>query len=168
MSTEILTELQNLRREMTTLRTLVSQGVSYLRDAESEIPERIRRFSHHMHSIHDIKYMYEELGVDVPKHILTELERVDDRWRQLMAEEYAEGGTFNKVRREMATDPTNRYDHTKQLAAPTHTKINQENDNATRKSEFLAGRLDQNGAGIAGGESVVSSGDGTDAGEPLD
>lgn len=140
---EILAELQNLRREFTTLRVLVSEGIRYLRDAESEIPERIRRFTHHMHSIHDIKYMYEELGVTPPQHLLVELERVDDRFRQLIAEENAEGGTFSKVRREMATDTANRYDHTRQLAAPTHTKITKENDVETRKREFLQNGLDK-------------------------
>ena len=115
-------ELANIRRELATLRQLVSQGVSYLRDAEAEIPERIRRFTHHMHSIHDIKYMYEELGVKPPNYLMQELERVDDRFRQLMAEENAEGGIFNKVRREMASDPQNRYDHTRQLPGPTHKK----------------------------------------------
>ena len=115
-------ELANIRRELATLRQLVSQGVSYLRDAEAEIPERIRRFTHHMHSIHDIKYMYEELGVKPPDYLMQELERVDDRFRQLMAEENAEGGIFNKVRREMASDPQNRYDHTRQLPGPTHKK----------------------------------------------
>lgn len=116
------TELQEIRRELGTIRKLLSEGIRYLRDAETEIPERIRRFSHHMHSIHDIKYMYEELGVAVPSHILTELERVDDRFRQLIAEENAEGGAFSKVRREMASDPENRYDHTRQLPKPTHVK----------------------------------------------
>jgi hypothetical protein len=122
MTDDLLHELKNMRKELSTLRQLVSQGVSYLRDAEAEIPERIRRFTHHMHSIHDIKYMYEELGVKPPEHLLKELERVDDRFRQLIAEENAEGGTFSKVRREMASDPFNRYDHTRQLAGPTHTK----------------------------------------------
>ena len=118
------TELADIRRELATIRTLLGEGIRYLRDAETEIPERIRRFTHHMHSIHDIKYMYEDLGVAVPAHINHELERVDDRFRQLIAEENAEGGTFSKVRREMATDPQNRHDHTRQLAAPTHTKGN--------------------------------------------
>lgn len=119
---EVLVELQNIRRECATTRSLVGEALFALRDAEKEVPERIRRFSHHMHSIHDIKYMHEELGVPVPPHILRELERVDDRWRQILAEENAEGGTFNKVRREMASDPNNRYDHTKALPGPTHTK----------------------------------------------
>lgn len=117
-----MTELTEIRRELTTLRQLMSEGIRYLRDAETEIPERIRRFSHHMHSIHDIKYMYEELGVAVPDHIKEELQRVDDRFRQLLAEEYAEGGTFSRVRREMATDTNNRFDHTRALPGPTHTK----------------------------------------------
>ena len=143
MSNELLEEIKNLRREMATIRGLVGEAVVYLRDAESEIPERIRRFSHHMHSIHDIKYMYEELGVHPPEHLLKELERVDDRFRQLIAEENAEGGAFNKVRREMASDPANRYDHTRQLAAPTHTKLTKEPDNETRKSEFLKRRVNE-------------------------
>lgn len=109
-------------QELKGIRGLLSEGIRYLREAESEIPERIRRFSHHMHSIHDIKYMYEELGVAVPDHIKIELERVDDRFRQLILEEFAEGGTLNKVRREMASDPKNRYEHTRQLPGPTHTK----------------------------------------------
>ena len=119
---DLLVELKNIRKEQSTIRALVGEALFALRDAEREIPERIRRFSHHMHSIHDIKYMHEELGVPPPDYLLKELERVDDRFRQLIAEENAEGGTFSKVRREMASDPQNRYDHTRQLPGPTHKK----------------------------------------------
>jgi hypothetical protein len=115
-------DLRELRREMTTIRKLLGEVISYIRDAESEIPERIRRFMNYMHDLHDIKYMYEELGHSVPPHHLREMERCDDRFRQLVAEENAEGGTFSKVRREMAEDPANRWDHTRQLAPPTHLK----------------------------------------------
>ena len=135
------TELAEIRRELATIRNLLSEGVRYLRDAESEIPERIRRFTHHMHSIHDIKYMYEELGVHPPKYLMDELERVDDRFRQLMAEENTEGGVFSKVRRDMATDPKNRYDHTRQLAAPTHVK--EKPTDETRPSEPKQDGLNQ-------------------------
>ena len=120
------TELADIRRELATIRSLLSEGIRFLRDAESEIPERIRRFTHHMHSIHDIKYMYEDVGVAGPPHVMREVERLDDRWRQLLAEENAEGGAFSKVRREMATDPKNRYDHTRLLQAPTHQKEKKE------------------------------------------
>lgn len=125
-------EMADVRRELATMRQLLSEGIRYLRDAEAEIPERIRRFSHHMHSIHDIKYMYEELGVVPPPHLLVELERVDDRFRQIIAEENAEGGAFAKIRREMATDPKNRYDHARALPPPTHTK-EKPNEDQTRR-----------------------------------
>jgi hypothetical protein len=115
-------DIRELRREMTTIRKLLGEVISYIRDAESEIPERIRRFMNYMHDLHDIKYMYEELGHSVPQHHLREMERCDDRFRQLVAEENAEGGTFSKVRRDMASDPENRWDHTRQLAKPTHLK----------------------------------------------
>lgn len=137
---DLLVELKNIRREQSTIRSLVGEALVALRDAESEIPERIRRFTHHMHSIHDIKYMYEDVGVPVPTHIMREIERLDDRFRQLVAEENAEGGTFSKVRREMASDKNNRYDHTRELPAPTHTK---ESLDETRPSVSLGNGLDQ-------------------------
>lgn len=109
----IAQELGMIRQGMTTVLT-------YIRDAEAEVPEKMRRFMNYMHDLHDIKYMYEELGHTVPAHQLREMERCDDRFRQLMAEQNAEGGAINKVRRDMASDPANRWDHTRQLAAPTH------------------------------------------------
>jgi hypothetical protein len=97
--------------------------------AETEIPEFMRRFANYMHDMHDIKYMYEDVGASVPAHILRECERLDDRYRQLVTELHADGGAFEKVRREMAKDPANRWDHTKFLEPP------KENGNETGKSE---------------------------------
>jgi len=51
----------------------------------------------------------------VPQHILRACERFDDRFRQIERDGNAEGGVFNKVRREMASDPENRWDHTRLL-----------------------------------------------------
>ena len=48
-----------------------------------------------------------------------------------------EGGTFNKVRREMASDLQNKWDHTRQLPAPTH-----EVKNVTRTSDQFEIRRD--------------------------
>jgi len=132
--------LGRVARELVTIKNLLSEGIRYLRDAEAEIPERIRRFTHHAHSIHDIKYMYEELGVPVPQYILIEIERLDDRLRQLLAEEYAEGGTLNRVRREMASDKENRFNHTRQIAAPTHKK---ETPDETRPSIALGNGINE-------------------------
>ena len=42
---------------MTTIKNMVAQVVNYIRDAESEIPEKMRRFMNYMHDVHDIKYM---------------------------------------------------------------------------------------------------------------
>ena len=112
--------LERVARELKTMREMMSKIVNYMVDAESEVPEKMRRFMNYMHDLHDIKYMYEELGHTVPPHQLREMERCDDRFRQLVAEQNADGGVFEKVRREMASDPQNRWDHTRQLPKPTH------------------------------------------------
>jgi hypothetical protein len=90
-------------------------------EAESEIPEKMRRFTMYMHDLHDVSYMYEEKGHPTPHYILREMERCDDRFRQLLNELHLDGGTFERVRREMAADPENRWDHTRQLNGPKGT-----------------------------------------------
>ena len=129
--------IERMGRELKTIRELMSKVIYYISEAESEVPEKMRRFMNYMHDLHDIKYMYEELGVAVPAHHLREMERCDDRFRQLIAEQNAEGGTFNKVRREMASDLQNKWDHTRQLPKPTH-----EVKNETRLSDSLGLRRD--------------------------
>lgn len=118
-------ELNRIAREMVMIRQLCSDVVNFAREAESEVPEKMRRFANYMHDLHDIKYMYEEHGVDVPVYIMREIERLHDRYRQLLKELNMEGGTFNKVRRDMASDAENRYDHTRLLPK-------QENGNGER------------------------------------
>jgi hypothetical protein len=107
----IAQELGSIRRGMTTV-------LSYIRDAETDVPEKYRRFVNAFHDVHDIKYMYEEHGQPVPEYILSEIRRMDDRYRQILKDLNTEGGAFNKIRREMAGDPENRWDHTRQLAPP--------------------------------------------------
>lgn len=115
---EILTELNRQSRELKSIRELLATSVSYIVNAESEIPERMRRFTNYAHDLHCMKYMYEELGVACPPHLCRELERVDDRYRQIVKELHLDGGVFEKVRRDMAADPENRYDHTRLLYKP--------------------------------------------------
>jgi len=115
--------LERISRDIKTIRELVGKVIFYITDAEAEVPERIRRYMNYMHDVHDIKYMYEEHGTPVPEHVMRELERLDDRYRQILSELTAAGGAFDKVRREMAADPANRWDHTRQLAGPTHKKM---------------------------------------------
>ena len=124
IDTEIPVEvhLGRIARELKGIRELCSTAVAYLRDAESEIPEKYRRFVNAFHDVHHVGWVYEEKGHPIPAHVLREIERMDDRYRQIIAEMKVEGGPFNKVRREMASDPMNRWDHTRQLPAPTHKK----------------------------------------------
>lgn len=115
---DIKTELNRMARELKTIRELVTVGIQMMREAEAECPEYMRRFMNYMHDLQDIKYMYEDLGHQVPEHHKREAERCDDRFRQLLDKLHAEGGAFNKVRREMAADPLNKWDHTRLLDKP--------------------------------------------------
>ena len=129
MDDDIKAELNRLARELKTIRELASKAVNYIIDAESEIPEKMRRFMNYMHDVHDVKYMYEELGHDVPQHLLRELERLDDRYRQLLTEQHTDTGAFEKIRQKMAADPDNRWDHTRLL-----TEFKQEKKDETGQS----------------------------------
>lgn len=102
-------------RELTTIRKQNTELLGFYRDAEKEIPEFLRRFANYYHDMHDVKFVYEEHGQRPPQHVLDELERCDDRMRQILKSLHSGGGALEKVRREMAEDPENRYDHTKQL-----------------------------------------------------
>jgi hypothetical protein len=115
---QVIVILDRIAREQNTMRRLMSKFVNAMVEAESEVPEWYRRFCNTMHDLHDIKYMYEDVGVQVPEHILRECERLDDRHRQNLKKLNEEGGTYNKIRREMAADPENRWDHTRLLAKP--------------------------------------------------
>lgn len=107
--------LFRIARELTQLRQLNTELLKFSRDAETEVPESLRRFANYFHDVHDIKYMYEEHGQRPPQHILDEIERLDDRYRQILKAHNTDGGAIEKIRREMAADPENRYQHTKEL-----------------------------------------------------
>ena len=107
--------LERIASDMKIIREKLSKALTYMADAESEVPEKMRRFVMYMHDMHDVKNMYQELGLEVPSYVMREVERCDDRLRQMLSEQHSDGGTFEKVRREMAKDPENRWDHTRQL-----------------------------------------------------
>ena len=115
---ELKGDLNRIARELAMIRQLVAKVVHSITEAESEIPEKMRRFIMYMHDVHDVSYMYEERGHQAPPHLLREMERCDDRYRQLLAELHLDGGVFERVRREMASDPENRWDHTRLLSKP--------------------------------------------------
>jgi hypothetical protein len=78
----------------------------------------MRRFTSYYHDIVHLKGEYLSLGIPAPPHIDREMERCDDRFRQLLIEQHTDGGAFEKVRRVMAEDPENRWDHTRLLSKP--------------------------------------------------
>ncbi len=110
--------LKRISDDMKLVRTMMTEVIKYMRDAESEIPERMRRFIMYMHDVHDIVNLYHENGQPPPSWVLREMERCDDRYRQILDEMHKDGGVFEKVRRQMADDPLNRWDHTRQLEKP--------------------------------------------------
>ena len=113
MNDEQYQTVREVRRELATLRELVGKVIFYITEAESEVSEKMRRFTMYMHDVHDITYMYEQRGLPIPDWINREMERCDDRFRQLLDEAHVEGNTFAKVRAKMADDPLNKWDHTR-------------------------------------------------------
>ena len=107
--------LLRIAQELTDIRKLVTKAVNALHEAETEVPEKIRRFTMFSRDMHDSYNQYEEKGLVVPDWILQGVERCDDRLRQLLKEQHTDGNTFERVRREMAKDEENRYDHTRLL-----------------------------------------------------
>ena len=110
--------LLRIAQELKDIRQLVTKAVNAMHEAEGEIPEKMRRFTSYYHDIVHIKGEYLSLGIPSPIHIDREMERCDDRFRQLLTEQHTDGGTFEKVRRVMAEDPENRWDHTRLLSKP--------------------------------------------------
>lgn len=119
--------LKRLARDQKNMLVLMTKFVNSVMDAESEIPEKLRRFGNWFHDLHDVKFIYEEHGQVVPDFLLRELERCDDRLRHLLEDALADDGAVEKIRREMSQRQGNRWDHTRQLVKP------QEPPDETRK-----------------------------------
>lgn len=110
--------LLRIARELKTIREGVGKALFAMHEAEAEIPEKMRRFANYFHDVVHIKGEYVTLGLKAPEWIDREMERCDDRFRQILKELHTDGGHFEKIRRKMADDPDNRWDHTRQLAKP--------------------------------------------------
>jgi len=107
--------LKNMARDIQALRSMLTEVVNYMKEAESEIPEKMRRFMMYFHDVHDIKYMYEEHGQPPPTHVVREIERCDDRYRHLLDDLHLDSGAFEKVRQDMTKRAGNRWDHSRLL-----------------------------------------------------
>lgn len=107
--------LNQIAQDIHVMRDLMSKAVNAMHAAEGEVSEKMRRFVMYWHDLHDIINIYEERGNHPPDYVMREMERCDDRFRQLLTEAHTDGGTFEKVRREMAKDENNRWDHTRAI-----------------------------------------------------
>lgn len=107
--------LAQIAKDIAVTRDLISKYVNAQHEAESEIPEKLRRFVTYWHALHDIINIYEEKGHIPPPNVKREMERCDDRFRQLLEEAHLDGNVFEQVRRQMAGDPNNRWDHTRAI-----------------------------------------------------
>jgi hypothetical protein len=115
MTNESDAKLKSMASDIAIMRQLLGKVVNYMVNAEEEVSEKMRRFIMYFHDLHDMKNFYNEHGVEPPSYIMREIERCDDRLRQLVKEAHADGGTFEKVRREMAADPDNKWNHEREL-----------------------------------------------------
>src|SRR5437899_12708906 len=95
-------DLARIAKELSEIRRLLTGHVHAAREAEAEIPERMRRFANYFHDIVHIKGEYVSLGLKCPDYIEREMERRADRFRHLLDDLKAAGGTFEQVRRDMA------------------------------------------------------------------
>lgn len=112
---EMNAHLKNASGFLQTIKSMVGEVVVYMKDAESEVPEKMRRFIMYMHDVHDVMNMYSEQGHVVPDYILREAERCDDRYRHLLKEGNTDLGWIERVRADMSKHAGNRWDHSRLL-----------------------------------------------------
>ncbi len=118
MNDEATLLLKRMSDDIKIIRVQLTEVMMHIRDAESEIPEKMRRFANYFHDVVHIKGEYVSLGLKAPDYIDREMERCADRFRHVLDDLHSDGGVFEQVRRDMAERPGNRYDHTRQLAKP--------------------------------------------------
>jgi hypothetical protein len=121
MKDEESAHLSNLARDMRAILLELREVTRYMKEAESEVPEKVRRFIMYYHDVHDLKNLHDEHGLTPPKYILTEIERCHDRFRQILEELYGDLGAFEAVRQDMTKRGGNRYDYSRQLTAKDHS-----------------------------------------------
>ncbi len=111
MSEESDLYLKEIARDIREIALNVRSLMGAIKEAESEVPEKMRRFMMYFHDVHDLRDLYHGGGQEPPAYVRREIEKCDDRLRHLLEDLYAEGGTFEKVRQEMTNREGNRYDH---------------------------------------------------------
>lgn len=130
--------LQRISRDMREVTLMLREVIKYMKDAESEIPEKMRRFIMYFHDVHDIWYLYMQTGQEPPKHIRQEIERCADRYHHILDDLYSDQGTFERVRQEMSKRAGNRYDHSRMISYGTR-KGNESNGGTAPEEPSVGG-----------------------------
>ena len=113
------TYLKWIAADIKIIRQQSTEMMLAMREAEKEIPEKMRRFMNYFHDVVHVKGEYVSLGITPPEEINKEMERNHDRALQILHDLHSDGGHFEKVRREMTQHPVKpRFDHTRTLAPP--------------------------------------------------
>jgi hypothetical protein len=107
--------IARVARDMRAILLEIREVTRYMKEAESEIPEKARRFIMYYHDVHDIVWLYHENGQEPPDFLKAELERCADRYRHIVKDLFEDGGTFEQVRQDMTKRGGNRYDHSRQI-----------------------------------------------------
>lgn len=112
--------LARIARDMRAMLIEMRDVTRYMREAETEVPERVRRFIMYFHDVHDMQNLYNELGIPPPLHIKQEIERCADRFKHILEDMYDKDkhGGFERVREDMTQRGGNRYDWSRALAKP--------------------------------------------------
>jgi hypothetical protein len=111
MSDEVLKALDEQTQILKRIDEKLSAVCVTIIKAEQEVPEYMRRFTMYFHDIVHIQARYEELGLTMPPHLRSEIERASDRMKILLDRENNQGGTFYKIREEMEGAEGNKYKH---------------------------------------------------------
>jgi len=113
--TESEANIANMARDISQLRTMLTQVINYMNEAESEVPEKMRRFMMYYHDVKDILDMHHQLGQEPPMYLKREIERCDDRYRHLLEDLNTDTGAFERVRQDMSKREGNRWEHERLL-----------------------------------------------------
>jgi hypothetical protein len=111
--------IARMARDIQEMRSMLTQVLNAIAEAESEIPEKMRRFVMYFHDIHDIVAVHESRGHQAPQYLKREMERCDDRFRHLVEDAHGDQGAFERVRQDMTQRTGNRWDHSRLLPKET-------------------------------------------------
>jgi hypothetical protein len=59
-------QLKTLQQDIHMIKNMMAEVIIYMKGAEAEIPEKMRRFMNYFHDVRDIRFMHEETGQPAP------------------------------------------------------------------------------------------------------